>query len=391
MPAVRCKNPLRVVRWHGSEGMLCLVVIIPCDPQEGAGEEDALHDGGAGEGPPDAVEAERAAQDDREWDAGAGEGDAQDAAQACLSEAGEGTDGGELDAHEGFTEADDDEVADRGGDGLWLVEEDAGERSREADEDRGDEQTPESDGEEGDEVALPDPVMLRSAIILGDEGIERGGEAVCCVPGDGLDLSADTLGSDGFCTVAGDHAGENHGDRAVGHALESGRDADLEDALEDTERHPGEKAGALQDVFLVAAEDAEYHDQHDDGMRGDGCDGGTGDAETRERARAEDQHRIEHHVDDEADEVRDERGLRVTLGGIEAGEGQAQEGEDHEAAGDARVGDRGGVGLGVAQLEEVHERVHEGDADKRVEEAHQRGQLYGGLRITMCAVMIAAP
>ncbi len=80
MPAVRCKNPLRVVRWHGSEGMLCLVLIIPCDPQEGAGEEDAFHDGGAGEGPPDAVEAERAAQDDREWDAGAGEGDAQDAA-----------------------------------------------------------------------------------------------------------------------------------------------------------------------------------------------------------------------------------------------------------------------------------------------------------------------
>ena len=371
--------------------MFYLIIIISCDPQEGACEEDAFHDRGAGEGPPDAVEAERAAQDDRERDAGAGEGDAQDAAQSCLSEAGESTDGGELDAHEGFTEADDDEVADRGGDGLWLVEEDAGERSREADKDRGDEHAPESDGEEGDEVALPDPVMLRSAIILGDEGIERGGEAVCCVPGDGLDLSADTLGGDGFCTVAGDHAGEDHGDRAVGHALEGGRDADLEDALEDAERHAGEEAGALQDVVLMAAEDAEDHDQHDDRLGGDGCDGGTGDAETRERARAEDQHWIEHHVDDEADEVRDERGLRVTLGGVEAGEGQAQEGEDHEAAGDAGVGDRGGVGLGVTQLEEVHERVHEGDADERVEEAHQRGQLYGGLRVPMRAVMIAAP
>ena len=368
-----------------------LIIIVSGDPEEGRGEEDALHDGGAGEGPPDAVEAERAAQEDRERDAGAGEGDAQDAAQACLSEAGEGTDGGELDAHEGFTEADDDEVADRGGDGLRFVEEDAGEWSREADEDRGDEQAPESDGEEGDEVALPDPVMLRSAIILGDEGIERGGEAVCCVPGDGLDLSANTLGGDGFRTVAGDHAGEDHGDRAVGHALEGGRDADLEDALEDVERHAGEEAGALQDVVLMAAKDAEDHDQHDDGLGGDGRDGSSGDPEARERARAEDQHRVEHHIDDEADEVRDERGLRVALGGVEAGEGQAQEGEDHEAAGDAGVGDRGGVGLGVAQLEEVHERVHEGDADEGVEEAHQRGQLYGGLRVTVRAVMIAAP
>ena len=56
--------------------MLCLVAIISGDPQEGGGEEDALHDGGAGEGPPDAVEAERAAQEDCERDAGAGEGNA---------------------------------------------------------------------------------------------------------------------------------------------------------------------------------------------------------------------------------------------------------------------------------------------------------------------------
>ena len=71
------------MRWHGPEGMLCLVLVVSCDPEDGRGEDDALHDGGAGEG------------------------NAEKTAELCFSEARQGADGGELYTHKRFTESED--------------------------------------------------------------------------------------------------------------------------------------------------------------------------------------------------------------------------------------------------------------------------------------------